>query len=559
MATSHLTIGGLRPRLRAMSAGTLLPAIAGLGGITFLLWLLDRGDALTFYFDEWDFVLGRQTWDADSLFAPHVGHLSVVPVLAYKGMSEAFGIWEYTPFRVLGLAVHGVVVYLVYRYARPRLGATPALVPALLILALGRGWSDILWPFQVGYVGSLAFGLGAFLALDRDDQVGDVVACALLTLSLGSSSVAIPIAGGIALELILTRTVRRRATVVVPPLLLYAAWYVSYRPQSQIDLSRIEDVPGFVTTLALASAGSLVGRGVIVGAGVLLMLAAVWFLGKRPRFFPVRAIVLAAIAVALWTLTAFARAGIESPDASRYLYPGALLIVLLTVELVRGRRIRPPASWGLAVVTALAIASSARAFDDGFVVLSNASALSLGAAAGLDLAGPVAPPELRPEPNAAPQLSAGAYRDVTRRFGTPAPQAEALSAATELTRQAADRTLVAAYGLMDPKRLVGPSGFRRPRLLTGGGSVRLGTSCITLAGGAPATLEIPPGGMTLDVRGTGRSTLAFARFATTMTPPVSSSLRAGNPVVLRIPQDGDRKPWRATVGYRGLLTACGAP
>ena len=67
---------------------------------------------------------------------------------------------------------------------------------AALLLFLGPAWSDLLWPFELAFVGSVLFGLAMLLALDRDDARGDVAACAFLAISLGFSSLGDRVHGG---------------------------------------------------------------------------------------------------------------------------------------------------------------------------------------------------------------------------------------------------------------------------------------------------------------------------------------------------------------------------
>ena len=97
-----------------------------------------------------------------------------MPVLVYKLLFSTVGIDSYLPYRVLGLAMHCGVVVLLFSYARRRVGDVLALAAAAAILLLGTAWQDVLWPFQIGFLGSLAAGIGALLALDREDRRGDV-------------------------------------------------------------------------------------------------------------------------------------------------------------------------------------------------------------------------------------------------------------------------------------------------------------------------------------------------------------------------------------------------
>ena len=100
---------------------------------------------------------------------PHNEHLSLVPVLVYKLLFSTVGTDSYVPYRVAGLLLHCGVAALLFAYARRRVGELLALGAAAIVLFLGTAWPDVLWPFQIGFLGSLAAGIGALLALDRED------------------------------------------------------------------------------------------------------------------------------------------------------------------------------------------------------------------------------------------------------------------------------------------------------------------------------------------------------------------------------------------------------
>ena len=70
------------------------------------------------------------------------------------------------PFRVVSIAIFLASVAVLFVYLRRRVGEWLALAGAVLILFLGAAWEDLLWPFQIGYFGSMASGLGMLLALD---------------------------------------------------------------------------------------------------------------------------------------------------------------------------------------------------------------------------------------------------------------------------------------------------------------------------------------------------------------------------------------------------------
>lgn len=550
-------ISGAKVTRVAVPAGCAVALLLG------LVWL-HKGGGLTFYFDEWDFVQTRREWDANALFMPHNGHLVMVPALLYKLLFEAFGLWNYEPYRIAGLIAHGGVVVVVYLYAKSRLGGLAALAPAAMVLCFGPGWADILWPFQVGYLLSLGAGIGGLLALERDDETGDVLTAALLLLSIASGSLGLPILAAAAVEVLCSRRRKERLWVIALPVALYSVWYGAFSPESQIDPSRIYELPEFVLRSAAGSAGALLSSGQLAGGIALLLLVplAAWRIWRMPTV-PVRVWTLLAIPPLLWGLTALARAGLENPNASRYLYPGAVLILLIAIELLRGFTVPLTIAAVLVVTVAITTGLNLRDMNTGFVTLGYASELTSGALAGLELAGPNAKPQLRPEQRAAPQVSAGQYLPAVREYGSPAPAFDELAGVSILTRRSVDETLVAAYRLDKPPPAIGPIGNVAPRVLASrGATVRMRPACAKLRGepGAnQATVAIPAAGITLRADGMGRSTLRLRRFAPDAGTQTPIRLDPGRPVLLRPPPDPSPQPWIVEASFPKNLTACGAP
>ena len=153
--------------------------------------LLHETRGTTLWFDEWQWAMDRRGTDAATFLDPHNGHLSLVPILLYKLLFAAGGLTDYAPYRVAIVIAHLVCVTLVFVYLRRRVGDVVGALGAVVILLLGPAWQNILWPFQIGSVTSLAAGLGALLALDARRRAGDVAACALVALSLASSGLGV--------------------------------------------------------------------------------------------------------------------------------------------------------------------------------------------------------------------------------------------------------------------------------------------------------------------------------------------------------------------------------
>ena len=102
--------------------------------------LLYAGRALTFYYDEWDFVQGRRGWTVDTFLQPHNEHLSLVPVAIFKLLFVTAGLDHYWVYRAVNVGFHLICVALLYVLARRRLGPWLALAAAVPILFLGSAW-----------------------------------------------------------------------------------------------------------------------------------------------------------------------------------------------------------------------------------------------------------------------------------------------------------------------------------------------------------------------------------------------------------------------------------
>ena len=101
--------------------------------------LILAGRRTGFYFDEWNFVQDRRAWTADALLLPHNEHLSLVPVLVYKLLFATVGISDYLPYRLCIIALHLLVVVLLFVYARRRVGSLIALLCRRVAAVPGAG------------------------------------------------------------------------------------------------------------------------------------------------------------------------------------------------------------------------------------------------------------------------------------------------------------------------------------------------------------------------------------------------------------------------------------
>ena len=539
------------PRLGWIAlAGIVAAALA-------LLLYLARGTS--FYFDEWDWVLDRRAWDLDALLEPHNEHLSLAPVLVFKTLFSTVGIDSYVPYRVAGLAVHCGVAVLLFAYARRRVGDILALGAAATVLFLGTAWQDVLWPFQMGFLGSLAAGIGALLALDREDRRGDVTAAVLLAVALSCSSLGIPLVFAAALEVLGRPDRRARWWVIAAPAVLYAAWWVGYAGETTATSNNLFGSPGYVAEAAAGASGALFslgrdwGRTLAVGLVVALLLSL-----HRRGHASWRLIALIAAPLGFWFLTAVARAQFAEPDSPRYLYPGVVFLLLIAAEAAAGVRLTRGALAVASVILAGSLLGNFGAMREGAGFLRDDSTAVDGALAALPLVASRVGPDFQPDPGSAPQIRAKAYLDAARDLGSPAPPPSALPGMYERGRARADESLGRA---LSPRLTPDDSAPRgaAPKI----DAIQAATqeakgACQTVSSpGAAATADVvvPKGGLLL--RPVADSfTVSLRRFADAYGKPIATVPAGGRQVLLQLPPDASPVLWHARLALGGTVQAC---
>ncbi len=245
-----------------------LPVILlGLAMVVAGVWILSLTSKLTFIADEWNLLLLRQGWGIGQIMDPFNGHPIMAPAFVFKSLQDVFGMESARPMQVAATATFLLTNALLFVYARRRIGDWGALIATMLILFLGAAFEDLLFAFQIGYFGSLAAGLGALIALDRDDHRGDVAASILLVVSLTFSSLGIAFVAAGAAEWVLNpRDRRRRVFVPGAAMLFYALWWLGWGHQASAEsldpafqLSVLPKVPGYMFETLAAALVSLAG------------------------------------------------------------------------------------------------------------------------------------------------------------------------------------------------------------------------------------------------------------------------------------------------------------
>lgn len=520
---------------------------------------------LTFFQDTFDFLMNRRELTVDNLLRPHNEHIVLIPVSIELFFLHVFGMGSARPEYLLLIAMALVAAVLLFIYARRRVGDWLALMATALLLFVGPAWSDLLWPFELAFVGSILFGIAMLLALDREDRTGDVLACVFLTIAAGFSSLGITFMAAAAVHLFVNRRERgwRRAWFVAIPVILFGLWYLGWGhdAESHLSLRNVLDSPRFVVEGVAVSLESLLGLSkapiegppvTVLDWGEPLLVAAVALVViqqiRRPGFSRGFWVVLAALATN-WFLTAFNYVPGREPSTGRYMYAAGAFTLLLAVELLRDVRFSRKALAIMGVVTLAAVASNIHFFKDGSDWLKNQSVLTKADLAGIDIARKQVDPsfELAPQIAGTPSLIdvfAGPYLEAEEEFGTPAYTPQELAEAPEPGRRAAD--LVISQAL--PLRTANSPGAAAP-----------GPGC-ALGGGPGGPEDTTVGfGVTRILAEPGPEVaISLARFAEPGEYTVKTAGAPGDSTtLLTIPKDGSNVPWRVRIEAQQPVYVCG--
>ena len=352
------------PRARLIVAAGALVACAA------ILWL---SRTYTFYFDEWTFITTAPDWTFWSYFEPHNEHPSILFRAVYAALLNTVGLRTYLPYMALLLVAHFANVVLLFELVRRRAGDLVGMAAAALLLVLGAGWEDVLWAFQMAWLASVAFGLGALLLLQSQRRIGFATAC--VTASLAFSGIGAVFATAAAVQLALTPARRRDLLWFVPVGVAVAVWYVAFgrfgeHPNPQPTAANLLLDPLYALWGLSQSAAGLIGLGGWVGVPVLAVVAAViaWrWMRQRPDAFGVSAVVAL---VTFYLLTGLTRAqlGYEQSGSSRYIYVAAVLWLIVLGDLARDVPWR--GTWRPALVACVFLAC----FNSGVLLFSYAAA-----------------------------------------------------------------------------------------------------------------------------------------------------------------------------------------
>lgn len=419
----------------------------------------------SFFYDEWIFIAARRPWTVDVFFLSHNGDWSTIPVLVWKILFVTVGIRSHLPYEAVALTAHVVCVVLVFILIRRRSGDLPAFAAALTLLVLGKGAENIVFAFQMVWLGSIAFGLVAMLLVSGDPPFpGRVLPVSVaLLLSLMCSNLGLVFMAAIGAELLFDSHRRRFLVVLLLPTVAFAAWFFTLDTGSvpgspgisnsfhhgPRGLAFVVGVVALVATGIGACASSVLG-GVLPGAVALLILSGLiaYQLHRRHR---VEAWQLGAAAGLLTWFTLIGIGRIEFGPAigaqSRFVYVGVVFLLPLVAHAIRD--LPWTGFWQPALTVAFALTLSGNIIGLREAALSQTDYMKFQAAelqtVQIFRGAPDMDVNRLIDDGIVPALNPKDFLSATDELGSPIPH-KTFDALPHLPPQAVDRVMVNLFG-----------------------------------------------------------------------------------------------------------------
>jgi len=525
------------------------------------MFLMYMAHGTTFFYDEWDYVMNRFGGGLNSFLKPHNEHFSLIPVAIYKTLFHLVGMQHYPLYRLVLVVMHLICVWLVFDIARRRIGAWPALVAAVSILCLFTAWQNLLWAFQMSFVGSTMGGLAAWALIDRDTRATDIAAGVALGVALACSGLGIPFVPGIAIELAWQRRWRRLWLVAVP-FALYVLWYTQYGV-SMVTNNTANQSPQWILEMAAAAVGGLFGRDTDWGVPLTVLLVALagWRIVKLERL-SARFVGAFVTGFAFWILTGISRSTIQPPDESRYVYLGAVCVVVMAVELLPALR---PTGRAMGIVALILVATTLMGWETMYnnaVTLRQDSQILAAQLGAMQLEQSHASAAYTPSPDLAPNINAGLYFHAMRAMGSGA--GDSIGGILDSGFQGTAAADVVLLQLLAPGPVATPaaaSGPIAPRLDTGTDAVAVRRGgCLDLrstAATASADLFMPAGGVLIRNETRTPVALGLRRFSLAFTPIAAASADATDTLAIPLDSASHELYWHLQLSAFGRVAVCG--
>jgi hypothetical protein len=305
--------------------------------------MVSKSRGLWFFGDDFAFLLRRGVGgDAElGVLAPHNEHWVTIPVVLYRVLFSFFGMHHYLPYALLPILAHAAACVTLFLLLRRCLVETWAALVAVAVFAFfGGGSANLLWDFQITFVGSAVFGLLALhsAASAEPSRRTTVRVWVFATAALMCSGMGIAMLLWLGLFVLLRRGLLAAAAATVLPGVLLLVWHwTAGSVATQAPATEITHIPIFVWN-GLGYVWHVATGIPAVGAVVWLALVAIALWGRAAPAHRALSVAGMVSAVVAYVLIATSRgflgdgAGMEG----RYAYFGLLFSLPAFAAAVEG-------------------------------------------------------------------------------------------------------------------------------------------------------------------------------------------------------------------------------
>jgi len=308
-------------------------------GFFFLLWCNRHtwffGDDFAYVFDR--YLAAKDGRWVDALLRPHNEHWVTLPAFLHIALQTLFGIDQHLIFIIPVVSAHCLGVWASSRVVfRATADGAATLATALALTFMAAGNENLLWGFQVGFIGAPVLVILATLLCHRVNStprlgVASLLCClAVMTQGTALSAMVIP-----TLLLLFQRRIRDLVIIVGPAAALFIGWYLKWGSDSVHSSPTNEQRLQWPQYVWKGIQTSLDGFVNVQGAGaIILALSLVGLCRSRLGWSHLQLpIAMFAAAPCFFAISAWGRLqfGIDQAGASRYQYIGILFMSPLLI------------------------------------------------------------------------------------------------------------------------------------------------------------------------------------------------------------------------------------